>query len=113
MTSNPQETLQNLIQKYNLIKLKVDDPFDEYYRIPFPKSIEQYGYLLRFDKMADRLISAGSVAIDYDGDLVYQDATFYNPYTFEVLIKNCYDILKAIKNSQLQKKLQRINNDFQ
>lgn len=112
MTSNPQETLQNLIQKYNLIKLDVHDLSAEFYRIPFPKSVEQYGYLLRFDKTEDRLITAKAVNIDGDGDLVYLDTTLYDPYSFEILIKDCYNILKSIKESQLQKKLQRINNDF-
>lgn len=112
MTSNPKETLQNLIQKYNLIKLDVQDPSDEFYRIPFPKYVEQYGYLLRFDKTIDRLITARSVKIDGDGDLVYLDTTLYDPYSFEILIKDCYNLLKSIKESQLQKKLQRINNDF-
>ena len=112
MTSNPQETLQNLIKKYNLIKLDVNELSDEFYRIPFPKCIEQYGYLLRFDKTEDRLITAKAVSIDCDGDLVYLDTTLYDPYSFEILIKDCYNILKSIKDSQLQKKLQRINNDF-
>ena len=112
MTSNPQETLQNLIQKYNLIKLDVNELSDEFYRIPFPKSVEQYGYLLRFDKTVDRLITARSVSIDCDGDLVYLDTTLYDPHSFEILIKDCYNLLKSIKDSQLQNKLQRINNDF-
>ena len=112
MTSNPQEILQNLIKKYNLIKLDVQEPSNEFYRIPFPKSVEQYGYLLRFDKMADKLIIARSVKIDGDGDLVYLDTTLYDPDTFEILIKDCYNLLKYIKVSQLQKKLERINNDF-
>jgi hypothetical protein len=112
MTSNPQETLQNLIQKYNLIKLDVQDPSHEYYRIPFPKCVNQYGYLLRFDKMADKLITARSVSIDFDGDLVYLDTTLYDPYSFEILIKDCYNILKSIKESQLQKKIHRIDEDF-
>ena len=111
MTSNPQETLQNLIQKYNLIKIG-PDTYDEYYRIPFSMCVNQYGYLLRFDKMADKLITARSVSIDCDGDLVYLDTTLYDPHTFEILIKDCYNLLKSIKESQLQKKLQRINNDF-
>lgn len=112
MTSNPKETLQNLIQKYNLIKLDVNELSDEFYRIPFPKSVEQYGYLLRFDKMEDRLITAKDIKIDGDGDLVYLDTTLYDPYSFEILIKDCYNLLKSIKESQFQQKLQRINNDF-
>lgn len=112
MTSNIQETLQNLIQKYNLIKLDVQEPSDEFYRIPFPKCVEQYGYLLRFDKMADKLITARSVKIDGDGDLVYLDTTLYDQDTFEDLIKSCNYLLKSIKEKQLQKKLERINNDF-
>lgn len=112
MTSNPQETLKNLIQKYNLIKLDVQDPYEEYYRIPFPKCIEQYGYLLRFDKMVDKIITAKAVKIAGDGDIVYLDTTLYDPYSFEILIKDCYNLLKSIKESQLQKKLQRINKDF-
>lgn len=73
MTSNPQETLQNLIKKYNLIKLDVYDQYEEYYRFLFPKCVEQYGYILRFDKIQDRLITARAVSIDGDGDLVYLD----------------------------------------
>jgi site-specific DNA-adenine methylase len=112
MTSNHQETLKNLIQKYNLIKLDVNELSDEFYRIPFPKSVEQYGYLLRFDKTVDKLITARSVRIDGDGDLVYLDTTLYDPHSFEILIKDCYNILKSIKESQLQKKLHRIDEDF-
>lgn len=112
MTSNSKETLQNLIQKYNLIKLDVQYPSDEFYRVPFPKCVEQYGYLLRFDKMADKLITSRSVKIDGDGDLVYLDTIEYNPKSFEILIKKCYNILKSIKESQLRKKLQRIDEDF-
>ena len=111
MTSNPQETLQNLIQKYNLIKVN-EGTYDEFYRPPFPNYIKQCGYLLRFDKTEDKLITAKAVKIDGDGDIVYLDTTLYDPYSFEILIKDCYNLLKSIKDSQLQKKLQRINNDF-
>lgn len=111
MTSNPQETLQNLIQKYNLIKVN-EGTYDEFYRPPFPNYIKQCGYLLRFDKFEKRLIIADSVVMNLNETICYQSSTDYDPYLFEILIKNCYNILRSIKESQLQKKLKQIDKDF-